>query len=210
LRVYVCRRDYALTQTAVRALIGRGHFVVGCAQHSEVDIATLKQSGADLYLFDRYMHHPDGETLKKSMEPRQCVLIDGNLDAALKALESYADLDVTEEMRECILHELMQLGFRPHTRGVRQLMEVLSLVVQDERRLDDLSHRAYPIAAKRCGVTWQCVERNIRYAIETVWTNGDIDRIQTLFGYTVEAERGKPTNKAFLAQMAEHIRMAHA
>ena len=36
---------------------------------------------------------------------------------------------------------------------------------------------------------------------------GDLRALQSRFGYTVEAERGKPTNRAFLAQICEHLRL---
>ena len=117
---------------------------------------------------------------------------------------------VEKDLCNRIMEEMLLLGFRPHTSGTRQLIDVLALVVLDEYRLCDLKHRAYPIVAERYGVSWQCVERNLRYAIESVWAYGNLTRIQQLFGFTVEAERGKPTNKAFLAQMAEYIRISHA
>ena len=147
---------------------------------------------------------------QKSLQPKKCILIDADLHTALRELESYAHAQARPEMIKRIANEMLLLGVHPQTIGARQLSEALSIVVQDERALMDLKHCVYPIVGKTCSSSWQCVERNIRHTIETVWTSGNLSHIQKRFGFTVEAERGKPTNKAFLAQIAEHIRLEHA
>ena len=51
------------------------------------------------------------------------------------------------------------------------------------------------------------VERRIRSVIETTWLHGDWRAQGELFGMTVSAERGKPTNAEFLFLLSEHIRL---
>lgn len=51
----------------------------------------------------------------------------------------------------------------------------------------------------------QNVERNIRYAIEKTWEKGNIENIFELFGYTVDEEKGKPTNREFLFMIASAV-----
>jgi two-component system response regulator (stage 0 sporulation protein A) len=50
----------------------------------------------------------------------------------------------------------------------------------------------------------ESVERSIRYAIECAWQKGSLDSIDSLFGYTVDKERGKPTNSEFIFLLADH------
>ncbi len=50
------------------------------------------------------------------------------------------------------------------------------------------------------------VERCLRTAIEAVFTQGSLRGIERFFGATVDPERGKPTNRAFLMQAAEQLR----
>jgi two-component system response regulator (stage 0 sporulation protein A) len=52
----------------------------------------------------------------------------------------------------------------------------------------------------------ETVERNIRYAIEYTWQKGNITEIDKTFGYTVDMERGKPTNREFIFMIAEHLK----
>ena len=47
------------------------------------------------------------------------------------------------------------------------------------------------------------VERAIRHAIEVAWDRGDIEVLNSYFGYTVNALRGKPTDSEFIAMIAD-------
>lgn len=210
MRVYVCRRELSSANEMAARITALGHSIAGCASSRDLSAADLSQSGADVFLLDRYMPYPDGETLRKALHPQKCFLIGTDADTAIKELEAYAKKRVSFVTKQVVSETLMQLGFRLHRRGTQQIISAVCAVVQDERALSDLKHSLYPIVAVEFGTTWQSVERNLRYAIETVWTQGNLGEIQRLFGYTVEAERGKPTNKAFLAQIAEYIRRKRA
>lgn len=52
------------------------------------------------------------------------------------------------------------------------------------------------------------VERNIRYAIENTWEQGNVTEIDKLFGYTVDKEKGKPTNSEFIFLIADKIKIS--
>ena len=68
------------------------------------------------------------------------------------------------------------------------------------------SHGLYPFLAGRFQTAPQAVERAIRTAVEHTWLRGDLTAIQALFGFSVDADRGKPTNAEFLSMLAEHVR----
>ena len=65
----------------------------------------------------------------------------------------------------------------------------------------------YPEVAKRFHTTPSRVERAIRHAIEVAWDRGDIDILNSYFGYTVHNGRGKPTNSEFIAMLADKLRL---
>ena len=54
------------------------------------------------------------------------------------------------------------------------------------------------------------VERCLRVAVESVFTQGSMRGIERFFGATVDPERGKPTNRAFLLQASQQIRLDHS
>lgn len=50
------------------------------------------------------------------------------------------------------------------------------------------------------------VERCLRVAVESVFTQGSMQGIERCFGATVDPEKGKPTNRAFLIKSAHLLR----
>ena len=73
--------------------------------------------------------------------------------------------------------------------------------------INSITKQLYPNVAKEYGTTSSRVERAIRHAIEVAWDRGDIDVINSYFGYTVQSTRGKPTNSEFIALVADSLRL---
>jgi len=65
----------------------------------------------------------------------------------------------------------------------------------------------YPVLAKKYKTTPSRVERAIRHAIEVAWNRGEIAMHDKIFGYTVNSNKGKPTNSEFIAMIADKIRL---
>lgn len=63
----------------------------------------------------------------------------------------------------------------------------------------------YPAIAKRFGTTNTRVERAIRHAVEKAWQRGDIEILNDIFGYSIDAEKGKTTNSEFLFGICEYL-----
>jgi two-component system response regulator (stage 0 sporulation protein A) len=63
--------------------------------------------------------------------------------------------------------------------------------------------------AKKYATTTSRVERAIRHAIEVAWDRGDVDTLNSYFGYTVQQGRGKPTNSEFIAMIADNLRLKY-
>ena len=54
-----------------------------------------------------------------------------------------------------------------------------------------VTKQLYPSVAKKYETTSSRVERAIRHAIEVAWDRGDIDVLNSYFGYTIHNDRGK-------------------
>ena len=109
------------------------------------------------------------------------------------------ELTVTE-----ILH---QVGVPAHIKGYQFLRDAILLAVEDHEYINAVTKRLYPEIAKRNGTTASRVERAIRHAIEVAWDRGDVDTLNSYFGYTIHSLRGKPTNSEFIAMIADKIRL---
>jgi two-component system response regulator (stage 0 sporulation protein A) len=109
------------------------------------------------------------------------------------------DIEVTE-----LLHEI---GIPAHIKGYLYLREAICMVVQRVELLGGVTKELYPSIAKRYQTTPSRVERAIRHAIEVAWNRGNVDVIHSLFGHTINSDRGKPTNSEFIAMVADKLRM---
>ncbi|MDY2726271.1 MAG: sporulation initiation factor Spo0A C-terminal domain-containing protein, partial [Anaerostipes faecalis] len=65
----------------------------------------------------------------------------------------------------------------------------------------------YPSIAKKYKTTSSSVERAIRHAIEVAWNRGKVELLEEMFGYTISAGKGKPTNSEFIALIADKLRL---
>ena len=102
---------------------------------------------------------------------------------------------------------MLRIGIKAKLNGYKYLREAICIVCNDPNALHNVYGKIYyPIALKYEKKT-HCIERAMRNAIEAAWTYGNIDAIEEFFGYTVGANKGKPTSLEFIAQVAERIRV---
>jgi two-component system response regulator (stage 0 sporulation protein A) len=105
-----------------------------------------------------------------------------------------------------IRHQLLELGVPDHLKGHGHLVTAVTLVCQEPRLITAITTELYPAVANLHGETPSRVERAIRHAIEVCWERGDLDVLRAVFGNTVSASRGKPTNGEFIARLANLLR----
>ncbi len=103
-----------------------------------------------------------------------------------------------------IIHEI---GVPAHIKGYLYLREAITMVVHNVELLSAVTKELYPSIAKTFNTTPSRVERAIRHAIEVAWSRGKVETINSLFGYTVHNEKGKPTNSEFIAMVADKLRL---
>ncbi len=119
--------------------------------------------------------------------------------SALPNAKPDLELMVTE-----ILH---QIGVPAHIKGYTYLRDSIMLAVRDSGVINAITKQLYPTIAKANNTTSSRVERAIRHAIEVAWDRGDVDVLNSFFGYTINNSRGKPTNSEFIAMIADRIRL---
>lgn len=109
------------------------------------------------------------------------------------------ELMVTE-----IIH---QIGVPAHIKGYHYLRDSIIMVIETPEAIDSVTKLLYPTVAKKNNTTSSRVERAIRHAIEVAWDRGDVDTLNSYFGYTIHNGRGKPTNSEFIAMIADKLRL---
>ena len=81
------------------------------------------------------------------------------------------------------------------------------MVVNNIEVINQITKQLYPDLAKKYKTTPSRVERAIRHAIEVAWNRGQIETVESIFGYTVNSNKGKPTNSEFIAMIADKLRL---
>lgn len=107
------------------------------------------------------------------------------------------ELTVTE-----ILH---QIGVPAHIKGYHYLRDSIIMAIEDPEIINAVTKQLYPSVAKQYETTSSRVERAIRHAIEVAWDRGDVDVLNSYFGYTIHNTRGKPTNSEFIAMISDKL-----
>ncbi|MBQ8014951.1 MAG: sporulation transcription factor Spo0A [Clostridia bacterium] len=109
---------------------------------------------------------------------------------------------------EVVVSQIMhQIGVPAHIRGYQYLREAIILSVNNSEMISSVTKILYPTVAKTFKTTPSRVERAIRHAIEVAWDRGDVDVLSSYFGYTIQNERGKPTNSEFIAMISDNLKL---
>ena len=100
-----------------------------------------------------------------------------------------------------ILGFLVSMGFVNSHKGTIYLSEAVRIVSSNNTQKTAIE--LYTVIASKYNTTPAAVERSIRTAIEKTWTEGNLDKLIELFGFTVSEEKGKPSNLQFIYRVAE-------
>lgn len=111
------------------------------------------------------------------------------------------------DLEVMVTEVIHQIGVPAHIKGYHYLREAIILSIEDTEMINSVTKVLYPTVAKKFKTTSSRVERAIRHAIEVAWDRGDVDVLNSFFGYTVHTGRGKPTNSEFIAMIADRLRL---
>lgn len=111
------------------------------------------------------------------------------------------------ELEMMVTEILHQIGVPAHIKGYHYLRESIILAIKDDDMINSVTKILYPSVAKKFKTTASRVERAIRHAIEVAWDRGELEVLNSYFGFTINNERGKPTNSEFIAMIADKIHL---
>ena len=114
-----------------------------------------------------------------------------------------SNLNIEMKVTE-ILH---QIGVPAHIKGYHYLRDSIMMSVDNPEMINAVTKELYPSVAMKYKTTSSRVERAIRHAIEVAWDRGDVEILNSYFGYTIHNLRGKPTNSEFIAMISDKLRL---
>lgn len=114
---------------------------------------------------------------------------------------------LTEDLNNRVSEILLELGTPANLSGYRDVRKAILITLDNPKALDNITEDIYKKLAEESRTTPSRIERNMRHAIEATFIRGNLDVLERYFGFTVDADRGKPTNSAFIATIADNIRL---
>lgn len=164
-------------------------FIITSAYDNEFIERQIMDNGASRFLLKPY----DADDL--------CSAINSALGDRANSLSDDMEIVVTD-----IIH---QLGVPAHIKGYHYLRTAILYSIEDKNLLDSVTKLLYPTVAGIYETTSSRVERAIRHAIEIAWDRGNVDTLNSFFGYTVDTGKGKPTNSEFIALITDKLRLRY-
>ena len=214
-----------------------GEFSVEIARDGNEILKRVKERMPDLLVMDVMLPGMDGisvlRQLQKQGDAPMTILVSGfvsdrmlaeasELGAAYflpKPFETAALLDKMRglflkapqeslpSLKTMVTSVIHEIGVPAHIKGYQYLRDAIVMVTEEANLMGAVTKELYPMIAEKYNTTASRVERAIRHAIELAWDRGNVDLMNRYFGYTINIERGKPTNSEFIAMIADKLRM---
>ena len=97
-----------------------------------------------------------------------------------------------------------KMGLPSYLKGYNCLLKAILITIHNDCKIS-MTKKLYPLIANELHVKPIQVEKNIRKAIEVIWTNIDPIIVDKLFGYTINALKDHPTNSHFILTISKYI-----
>ena len=122
-------------------------------------------------------------------------------------VEINTEISSEDKLEIKVTNVIHEIGVPAHIKGYQYLRDGIMMVVNNIEIINQITKQLYPDLAKKYKTTPSRVERAIRHAIEVAWNRGQLETVEAIFGYTVNSNKGKPTNSEFIAMIADKLRL---
>lgn len=194
---------WVLDQLRSRGLLARMNVLVVSAVTLEKIISRVIELGADYFLAKPCSNDYIMDIAKEIVScPKETGIPAASIPVHTEIVKNPDEL--IEQKITAVIHKV---GIPAHIKGYQYLRYAILEVFRNIDMINSVTKELYPLVARQFNTTATRVERAIRHAIEVAWDRGDTETLNSIFGYTVKSNRGKPTNSEFIAMIADKLRM---
>lgn len=190
--------------------------IVGTALRKENLVEQAIQNGADYYMMKpvsgqmivkRILQLTNGASGvgNKVQKPKRNV----GQESYISRENQHMGYQYSGDLELDITNILLEIGIPAHIKGYQYIREGIIMSYYDPNMLHYITKFLYPSIAKKYKTTSSSVERTIRHAIEVAWRRGNLEVLEDIFGNTVCAGKGKPTNSEFMALLTDKLRLEY-
>ena len=167
-------------------------------------LSELTQSGADYIMMKPIDYKSLAERISALCSSKR-IIASNNTPRPQLVSEVLTGNDLETQVTK-VIH---QIGVPAHIKGYQYLRTAILMTSEDSDIINSVTKILYPTVAKKYATTSSRVERAIRHAIEVAWDRGDVETLNSYFGFTIQNNRGKPTNSEFIAMIADNLRLSN-
>ncbi|MCC2253275.1 sporulation initiation factor Spo0A C-terminal domain-containing protein [Ruminococcus sp. CLA-AA-H200] len=102
-----------------------------------------------------------------------------------------------------IMNTLDSFGVTRSYTGYDYVVHGLLLIIEDRERIECITKHLYLDIAKHYHTSWNCVEKNMRTVVNSVWNSRNTELLEAVFSRSSRTK--KPTNKDFLKYMYDYV-----
>lgn len=110
--------------------------------------------------------------------------------------------DREEAVRRRLSEDLERLGITSNLNGHNYIIDAVLMMIDDPEGNFDVSRKVYPAIARKYRKQPANVERSIRSAIETAWTNTPAAVLVRCYTAAIRPGKGRPMNKELICFFA--------
>ena len=118
-----------------------------------------------------------------------------------RSLRSESGLQMNYE--NVIISTLDSFGVNRSYTGYDYVIHSLLLIIEDSDRLNCITKSLYLDIARHFHTSWNCVEKNMRTIVTSVWNSHNTELLDVIFNKSNRDK--KPTNKEFLKYMYYYV-----
>lgn len=104
---------------------------------------------------------------------------------------------------QIIINTLDSFGVNRSYTGYNYVVHGLLLIDENNERMECITKCLYIDIAKHFHTSWNCVEKNMRTVVSSVWNSQNKELLEIIFHKSNRSK--KPTNKEFLKYMYDYV-----
>ena len=112
-----------------------------------------------------------------------------------------------KNLRKIIRYALIKIGVQTNLAGFEHLCSAVEIVIDNPNMIRKLCKGVYPKVAKMFKTNPQCVERDIRHAIEIVFMDKSFAGLNRLLDVDLFTIDDKPSNGELIQLLAEYYNL---
>lgn len=121
----------------------------------------------------------------------------------IKGMGSQRWEDIVMNYKRIIISILDSLGASKSYTGYDYVVYGMQLMLEDKECVTCITKSLYLDIARHYNTTWNCVEKNIRTVVNSIWDSGSSELLETVFRKSKKKKR--PTNKEFFKHLYDYI-----